>query len=207
MSSFIRPGRAWPYMLALGALAAGGAASSAPAHDGAAPGTQAALGQPRAADAAPRRADATRSLADLRVVTVKTGAETIVAGGSVSVNVTIANRGSARAARSRTAYYLSRDRRRGADVRLHGELSDQFTSALGRLARWKRQGSLRVPVGVERGRYRLLVCADVRKRVSEKREANNCRLTAARLQVLEAPPRPSTPPETPEPPLSRLSRS
>ena len=110
------------------------------------------------------------------------------AGGAVSA--TIRNRGGKAAKRSRTAFLLSADPRRGPGDRVLARRS------LARLRAGKAR-TLRANVTIPPGTYRVLACADVRRAVRERSERNNCRPSKA-ITVAAAPPGPAPSP-TPTP--------
>jgi hypothetical protein len=53
---------------------------------------------------------------------------------------------------------------------------------------------VRIPVSTKAGSYRLIACADVRHRVRESDEANNCRTAAQRVKVTKPPAADDKPP-------------
>ena len=105
----------------------------------------------------------------------------VAAGASLTVKDAVANRGHARAGRSRTGYYLSLDRRRDrADLRLSGR----------RRVRALRPGKsatgaqrVRLPTTAPLGSFRVIACADDLDRIRERRDGNNCRASSGRMQV------------------------
>lgn len=115
---------------------------------------------------------------DLVVSAVSSPAE-VRAGSTLRVEVTTKNRGRTRAAATTTRVYLSPDRRVGRDVAV-------ASVRVPRLAPGRRHAArldLLVPAGTAARSYRLLACADVRRKVRESREGNNCRLTEAAVRV------------------------
>jgi CARDB len=125
-----------------------------------------------AAAAAPPRAD----LVALGVAVSKT---MVGPGGSLRANVTVKNLGRARARRSRTGLFLSRDRRRGRGDTL---LDAPRTSGLGgtsvRLA-----VAVVVRAGTKAGTYHLVACADLTHLVRELSNRNNCAASNATIMV------------------------
>ena len=129
--------------------------------------------------AAPAVANAERP--DLVQTAVADPPARVAAGALLTVKDAVANRGRARAGRSRTGYYLSLDRRRDlADLRLSGR----------RLVRRLRPGTsasgskrVRLPVTAPLGSFRLIACADDLDRVRERRDGNNCRASDGRMRV------------------------
>lgn len=121
---------------------------------------------------------------DLRVLRVSVssgGASTVLPGGALRVRDRIANRGRHTARRSTARYYLSRDWRRSrGDVRV----GSRSVRALRRRAQSRAARTFAVPrAGVE-GYYRLIACADARRRVRESSERNNCRVAAQPVRVV-----------------------
>lgn len=127
-----------------------------------------------AAEAAARRPD-------LVVPAVTAGAE-VQAGTSLQVTVTTKNRGRTRAAASTTKVYLSADRSVGRDAAV-------ASVRVPRLAVGKRHTarlSLAVPASAPARDYRVVACADARKRVAESQEGNNCRVADRSVRVTQA---------------------
>ena len=118
---------------------------------------------------------------DLSVRAFAVPVESISPGGRLSLRVTVANTGTARARASRLAVYLSRDARRSReDVRL-------ATITVTKLrARRAVRALVRplVPAALAAGDYRVLACADERRAVRERSERNNCRAGRAVLKVV-----------------------
>ena len=119
----------------------------------------------------------------------------VAPGATFRVRDRVRNAGRARSGRFSVTYLLSRDRRRGRDVKLRGG------RRVGRL-RARRSSSrttrLRVPAGTASGRWWVLACADSSRRVRERRERNNCKASSRRVLVASppaalSPPGPSTP--------------
>ncbi len=118
---------------------------------------------------------------DLVISGVSSAAE-VRAGERLRVSVTTANHGRGRAGRSTTKLYLSADRTVGRDA---------VVASVGvpRLAAGKTHAAtvrLSVPAHMRPGSYRLLACADARKRLRESREGNNCRVSRRAVQVTKA---------------------
>ena len=119
---------------------------------------------------------------DLVVTTVAVKQAEAAVGEALRVVVTVKNAGGADAAASKTALYLSSDKKldRG-DTRL-AERASVARLSKGERARSVVKGA--VPAGVKVGTYRLLACADATKVVRETNEKNNCAPTGAQLQVV-----------------------
>jgi hypothetical protein len=124
-----------------------------------------------------------RSAADLLVAKVSEPPAALVGGEAFSVSVSVRNAGRRAAGRSSVGFFLTPGRRRGrGEVRLAGR------RAIGRLKQGRRgagRARVRVPRSVRAGRYRLVACADVLRRVRERSERNNCR--ASKRTVLVRP--------------------
>ncbi len=125
-------------------------------------------------------------------------------GESFTLVDTVANRGTAPARSSTTGYYLSTDAHRDAgDVRLAG------VRKVGKLRPGRKSTgtvTLTVPRTTRGGLYRVIACADITRRVRERRERNNCRGARSvlrRILVAEPPQPPSPLPVT----VSRASGS
>ncbi|MDO9496444.1 MAG: CARDB domain-containing protein, partial [Nocardioides sp.] len=138
--------------------------------------------------------------ADLTVVSATVNKSTLAEGDTVVVSHVVKNRGTAKAAATRTRFYLStspatslaerarsRTNPRSApqDVLLMGAKPVIGVAAGKQVAVSKV--SLTVPVGTAAGSYAVLVCADDRGTVRERSETNNCTPAAKRLAVKAAP--------------------
>jgi hypothetical protein len=147
-----------------------------------------------------------RPLPDLTPRSVTAPAAVTVGTRFVAREV-LMNSGGRAARRSTMGYYLSRDRRRDAgDLRLG--------RAAVRPIRPRRRSTgrklLTLPADAN-GRYRLIACADVLRRVRERREHNNCVATRGVIVAAAfespgphpddepAPPQPEPPTPQPEP--------
>jgi hypothetical protein len=119
--------------------------------------------------------------ADLVVTRVGPTPERAAAGGSVRVSARVENRGAGRAGRSTIHYFLSRSTEKDpGDVRLLGRTR---VPALGPGEQLLRRARLTVPAEVTGGAYYVVACAEAAGRISERREANNCRLSAQRVAI------------------------
>jgi CARDB len=100
-------------------------------------------------------------------------------GRTLAVTDTVLNRGVASAAGSTTGYFLARKQlasRRVAPLRSHSSS--------------RRTSTFVIPARVAPGSWRLTACADVRSRVRESNERNNCRSASRLVEVGDlAPPR------------------
>ncbi len=121
---------------------------------------------------------------DLVVTSVTSPAGTVTIGGTVSLGATVRNRGDAKAHASKLGFFLSRDgKRSGDDVALGGPVSIRALKS----GKKSTQGTpATIPAGTVAGEYSLLACADVRAKVGERKEGNNCR--AASLLLAPPPP-------------------
>jgi len=112
----------------------------------------------------------------------------ILSGGTLAVYATIKNKGTEKARASTAAFYLSSDASAGNDVLLG--------TAPVRKLRPKKQVTiypyLSVPGSTPAGAYYVVVCADSKHKVKEKKEGNNC--AASRGTVTIADPNPPVPP-------------
>ena len=105
---------------------------------------------------------------------------TVLLNGSARVR----NRGGRRAGRARLGFYLSRDARRGSDL----PARRMSVPGIAR-GRTTTSASALSVAGVAPAAYHLLACADVTRRVRERREGNNCRASRPfTVQVPEAAP-------------------
>ena len=138
---------------------------------------------------------------NLKVVQVGALPAAATEGTSFKLKVeTTANTGKAKAARSTTRYYLTRDAKASiaerrasrtnprsalADILLTGAREVPALDPGERSATPRRKPtSLRVPLGTTAGDYELLACADDRGVVREKAEGDNCR-AAGRMKVAQ----------------------
>ena len=129
---------------------------------------------------------------------------TVDPGTHLKVKDVVRNKGRRKARRSVTRYYLSLDRTRDkGDQRLAGKRVVKRLKPR-RLSRGRAR--VRIPAGLALGQYRLLACADDRRKVRESRERNNCRASRVVEVVQVGEPTPGHPdqaatpvPETPAP--------
>lgn len=138
----------------------------------------------------PAGSAAAKKKAELVVALLGEPPSSLAAGSTLTVSDKVKNRG-ARARRSENGYFLSPDRFRDlADIQLDGSRS------IPRLRSGKSStGSARlvVPAAIRSGEYRLLVCADVTRRVRERSEPNNCEASDNTISVAgQGPPSPYT---------------
>jgi CARDB/PKD domain len=100
--------------------------------------------------------------------------------------VTVSNHGAARAGRSKVGFLLSRDRKPGkGDIRLAKRLA---VAAIGAGKHRKVTGNVKVPARTAAGYYHLIACADVRSKVGESDEGDNCRASSHTMWVPGPPP-------------------
>lgn len=140
---------------------------------------------------------------DLRVTAVSSSTAG-AAGAALDATDATANRGNRPAPRSTTGFFLSRDERRDkADLVLEGQRAVPKLKPRGKSGGRARLG---IASSTPAGRYRLLACADVGRRVAERNESNNCRASAGFVEIAASdtgpagptPPQ-ATPPETTPP--------
>jgi hypothetical protein len=110
--------------------------------------------------------------ADMEVEAVRASCD----GGACSVSAHIVNDGARRARRTRVGFFLSQDGQRRAVGR----------ALLPSVAAGRRRTATLSLTGIAPGTYRLVACADVTRRVRERREGNNCRASGS--FVVQAPP-------------------
>ena len=121
-------------------------------------------------------AHAARKGPDLVVRKASVPTSTLESGGLVRIRDQVKNKGNRRSKRSITRYYVSLDRKRSPDdERATGK---RRVKRLGAKKRAKGRTRVRIQAELALGRYRLLACADDRKKVKETRERNNCRASA-----------------------------
>jgi arylsulfatase A-like enzyme len=126
-----------------------------------------------------------KRLPDLKVTSVSKPPSHLAPGARFTVRDRVRNVGEHRARRSTTRYFVSRDRDRGRDVRLRGR---RRVAPLKPGRRSGGRAKVKLPLKTAAGRRYLIVCADARRQLRERRERNNCR--AARkptFVVAEAP--------------------
>ena len=113
---------------------------------------------------------------DLKVTSVSLSRVSVPGGQALRVTNVVKNTGKRRAKASTTGYFLSRDPRRSGDDRRLSE-SDRLaftgTKALPRGAT-AFGGTRPTMPDVANGPYYLLACADVKAKVRERKEGNNC---------------------------------
>jgi hypothetical protein len=124
---------------------------------------------------------------DLRIAEVRAQSRAATPG-ELRVPTTVRNAGDRRAGASRTRYYLSRDRERGADVRIGSARVAALRAGRSRTG----TAALIVPAGLKGGGWYVLACADAAHAVKERREGNNCAASGSAVAV-----QPQTLPEIP----------
>ena len=111
---------------------------------------------------------------------------TVSAGAQMFFEDVVRNRGTLRAGKSASRYYLSRDEKRSRKDRLL-----EGKRRVKRLQPGTKSTAtvvVSVPTGIRLGAYWLLSCADRRKKIEERREKNNCRASKEKVTVLGPPP-------------------
>ena len=101
-------------------------------------------------------------------------------GGKFSIPAAVRNKGARRARTSNARFYLSEDRLRGDDIALVSAVQIHPLRAGDREA---FTASVRVPASTKNGEYYVLACADSSRRVAERREGNNCRVSTGRITI------------------------
>ena len=124
------------------------------------------------------------------------GGSEVVPGGTLRVTDAVRNRGRRRAPATVSRFVLSGDRTAGEDDVVLGR---RAVAALRRGRTSRRTLALRVPASARPGLWHLIVCADARRRVRERRERDNCRAATLPFR-LSAPPEPEPPPAEQSPP-------
>jgi hypothetical protein len=99
-------------------------------------------------------------------------------GASLRLTDAVRNRGPVAAPRSTTGFYLSSAYQPG-DLRL----GRRSVRSLSPRATSRGSSAVTVPRSTAPGAYRVLACADDRRRVRESNEANNCRAAAGEVRV------------------------
>jgi hypothetical protein len=110
-------------------------------------------------------------------------ADEVPAGGKLAVRDKVGNAGKAAAKASVVGYYLSTDEFKSKDDILMGS---RKVSAL--KAGKARSGSVSLTVPNAVGLFRVIACADDKKRVKESHEANNCRAIARDIRITSGTP-------------------
>ncbi len=123
---------------------------------------------------------------DLVVTSVTAPVGSVTIGGTISLGATVRNQGAAKAPASKLGFFLSRDgKRSGDDLALGGLVTIRALKS----GRKSTEGTpATIPAGTVAGDYSLLACADVRAKVGERKEKNNCRSAPPLL----APPAPAS---------------
>jgi hypothetical protein len=137
---------------------------------------------------------------DLRVQSLQVVAGSAKPGAAIRVRETTVNSGARGARKNVTALLLSKDAKRdAADVGLGGRKLRRLRAGRSSL----RARTVLIPKTVKPGAYRLLSCADAKRRVRESNERNNCTSIALTVAApASGNPKPPTkkPPVDPPPP-------
>ena len=140
-------------------------------------------------------AAAAKKAPDLTVSAIKaTGSP--AAGQALSVQVKVKNSGRKKAKGSQTSFVLSRDAKAGKGDR---KLKTRKVKAIAVKKTAKATLKLTVPAGTNPGAYRVIACADAKKKVKESNERNNCR--ASKAVTVVSGPFGGPPPPTPGQPI------
>jgi CARDB len=122
---------------------------------------------------------------DLVVKSVTVAADEAEVGSTLEATDRTFNRGARRAPRSTTGYWLSVDQARGGgDVPVGSRQVPRLRPDTGNTG----SADIQVPAELATGEWYVIACADAAKVIPEAQESNNCRATAAPLQVVPAPP-------------------
>jgi trimeric autotransporter adhesin len=115
---------------------------------------------------------------DLGMVNLTVMADEVPAGGTLSVRDKVGNAGNATAKASQVGYYLSTDEWGSTD---DIPMGSRKVSALkpGKA----RSGSVQLTVPNAIGLFRVIACADDKKRIKESQESNNCRAVARDIRI------------------------
>jgi hypothetical protein len=149
---------------------------------------------------------------DLKLARLVVAPATVGPGGTVRISDTVRNAGARRSKKAEVGYFLSGDARRGGgdDIALSGR---RKLKAIKPRRRAKGTRNVRIPANAGPGAYRVIGCADPRRKVKERNERNNCRAAARSVRVVVPPgpfvpivpppvppPAPAPPPPPPPPP-------
>ena len=102
-------------------------------------------------------------------------------GTKATLKVKVKNKGTLKARGSVTASSLSKDQKVGRDTALK---PTKATPTLKPRRTWSGPVTVKVPAATTPGRDYVVACADTARKVKEKSEGNNCRVSAA-VQVEE----------------------
>ncbi|WP_193607022.1 choice-of-anchor D domain-containing protein [Nocardioides lijunqiniae] len=137
-----------------------------------------ALAAPGQASAAAKRQP------DLTVAKVA-AAPAVRAGTSMRISTTLKNTGTKAAGASLVGLSLSRDRKVGGDT---GLAATSKVTPLRPRKSVSRRISVAIPARTAAGSYYLIVCADSSKKVRERSEKNNCRVSTTPIRVTASGP-------------------
>src|SRR5581483_8055859 len=135
---------------------------------------------------------------DLAVTSVSKPPATSAGAGRLSITVKVKNRGKATAKKSTVGLYLAtRSKHSSKDLRLARKSVSKLKK--GKTAKVTIKATLPAVAAAtaKAGTYRLIACADDRKKVKESNERNNCK--ASSRITLTAPPKQTPPPPAPNP--------
>lgn len=134
---------------------------------------------------------------DLRVVKLSGVPPSATPGSFLQLKAVVKNRGSVDAKASKLAFVLSPDPKRSAsDIVLGPQRSVK------KLARGKSAnvgGRTMIPTSIAARSYFVLACADVRRKLRERNEKNNCAAKRLEIGPVGAPPPPPDPDPDPGP--------
>ncbi|MGH2950410.1 MAG: CARDB domain-containing protein, partial [Solirubrobacteraceae bacterium] len=138
---------------------------------------------------------------DLVVSKLSNPPASLRAGDELRLKVTVRNKGRRTAKRSAVGFYLSTGKRRSRDAQaLTGRLN---AKKLKRRKKASGSAQLTVPPDADPGSYRVIACADDRRKVRERNERNNCRASRSNVRIEPSGPAfgPLTP-ASPAPPVA-----
>ena len=121
---------------------------------------------------------------DLVVTAITASPTSAFPGDPIEIETKTLNKGKATAGGSTTSIYLSVDATRGPGDKALKRVHAVPKLKPGRSARATLQGV--VPRTVTAGGYRVIACADSKKKVAESKEGNNCRTASAPVEIAAA---------------------
>lgn len=126
-----------------------------------------------------------KSKPNLKVTVFAATTGSHVAGAKLLNTATVANKGKASAAASRTTFHLSLDRKKSKDdIALAGE---QKVAKLKKGKSKKAATSVTIPAGAAAGSYYVGACADGKGAVKESNEKDNCSFSRSPIVVTAFP--------------------
>jgi hypothetical protein len=114
-------------------------------------------------------------LPNLAVTKVSKPPATEKVGAKLKVAIKVRDKGDAKAGKSKLAVYLGKGKKH--NKKKDKRLKSVKLKALAPGKAAKRKLTLTIPLQTVAGSYRLIVCADAKKKVKESKERDNCRAT------------------------------